>query len=51
MISNDDVLKVLSTVMEPELHQDLISLKMVEEIQIKGSTVSFKIILTTPRVH
>lgn len=48
MISNDDVLKVLSTVMEPELHQDLISLKMVEEIQIKGSTVSFKIILTTP---
>jgi ATP-binding protein involved in chromosome partitioning len=34
--------------MGPELHQDLISLKMVEEIQIKGSTVSFKIILTTP---
>ncbi len=48
MISKEDVLKALSTVMEPELHQDLVTLKMVEEIQVKGSDVSFKIILTTP---
>lgn len=48
MITKEAVIAALSGVMEPELHKDLITLKMVEDINIKGSDVSFKIILTTP---
>ncbi|MBA4386079.1 MAG: chromosome partitioning protein [Anaerolinea sp.] len=48
MITKEAVIAALSGVMEPELHKDLITLKMVEEIEIKGGEVSFKIILTTP---
>ena len=48
MITKEAVIAALSGVMEPELHKDLITLKMVEDIEINGGEVSFKIILTTP---
>lgn len=48
MITSDDVLKVLSTVQEPELHRDLVSLKMIDQIEIQGELVKFKLTLTTP---
>jgi ATP-binding protein involved in chromosome partitioning len=48
MITSDDVLKVLSTVQEPELHRDLVSLKMIDQIEIQGEQVKFKLTLTTP---
>lgn len=48
MVTKEAVIAALSGVMEPELHKDLITLKMVEEIEIKASEVTFKIILTTP---
>jgi ATP-binding protein involved in chromosome partitioning len=47
-ITEADVLKALSTVQEPELHNDLVTLQMIKEIVISGSTVSFTILLTTP---
>lgn len=40
--------KALSTVQEPELHNDLISLNMVRDITIAGTDVGFTIVLTTP---
>lgn len=48
MTTKEAVIAALSGVMEPELHKDLITLKMVEDIEIKGGEVSFTIILTTP---
>ncbi len=36
-ITQEDVLKVLGTVQEPELHRDLVSLGMVEDVKIEGS--------------
>ncbi len=42
------VRKALSTVQEPELHNDLISLDMVRDIAIDGKRVAFTIVLTTP---
>ena len=48
MVSKEDILTALSGVNEPELHQDLVSLKMVEDIEINGAKASFRIILTTP---
>lgn len=42
------IMAQLSTVMEPELHRDLVSLNMIRNLQIMGDTVSFTIMLTTP---
>ena len=47
-ITRDMVLGALSTVQEPELHNDLVSLNMIRDIQIDGGKVSFSIMLTTP---
>jgi ATP-binding protein involved in chromosome partitioning len=47
-INSENVLSVLSTVQEPELHKDLVTLNMVRDIQIDGGKVSFRLVLTTP---
>ncbi|MCL4370030.1 MAG: iron-sulfur cluster carrier protein ApbC [Chloroflexi bacterium] len=47
-VTKEDVLKVLGTVQEPELHRDLVSLGMVEDLQVEGSSVGFTVVLTTP---
>ncbi|MEP7284991.1 MAG: Mrp/NBP35 family ATP-binding protein [Chloroflexota bacterium] len=44
----DLVMKALSHVMEPELHKDIVTLNMVRDLSIEGSTVRFTIMLTTP---
>ena len=40
--------QALTTVMEPELHRDLMSLQMVKDIRVDGGAVSLRIVLTTP---
>ncbi|MCL4561170.1 MAG: Mrp/NBP35 family ATP-binding protein [Chloroflexi bacterium] len=47
-ITQENILAVLSKVIEPELHRDLVSLHMVRNIQVNGEAVSFSIMLTTP---
>jgi ATP-binding protein involved in chromosome partitioning len=47
-ITKEAVLKALSTVEEPDLHKDLVSLNMVHNLEIQGDAVSFTIMLTTP---
>ena len=48
MITTEQVLQALSNVMDPDLHKDLVSLKMIEDIHIEGEKVSFTLVLTTP---
>lgn len=43
-----DVMDALSKVEEPELHRDLVSLGMIENLEIKGQDVFFDLVLTTP---
>ena len=43
-----DILKALSSVQEPDLGKDLVTLNMVKNIQISGNNVSFTVVLTTP---
>lgn len=38
----------LSKVQEPELHKDLVTLNMIQGLQINGGKVSFTVMLTTP---
>ncbi len=47
-ITEAAVLKALSYVEEPDLGQDLVTLNMIENVQIDGLTVSFTVVLTTP---
>src|SRR5690606_3223658 len=47
-ITNEAILKALSTVQEPDLGQDLVTLNMVKDVAIEGSHVSFTVMLTTP---
>lgn len=47
-VTEDMVLKALSTVIEPDLHRDLVSLNMIRNLKIDGRDVSFTIMLTTP---
>jgi len=48
LITTEQVLQALSNVMDPDLHKDLVSLKMIEDIHIEGEKVSFTLVLTTP---
>ncbi len=47
-MTNEDILKALSNVQEPDLGKDLVTLNMVKDIAIDGNNVSFTIVLTTP---
>jgi ATP-binding protein involved in chromosome partitioning len=47
-MTQQDILKALSTVQEPDLGKDLVTLNMIKDIEIKGNQVGFTIILTTP---
>lgn len=47
-ITEEVVLQALSTVIEPELHRDLVSLNMIRNLTIDGRDVAFTIMLTTP---
>ncbi len=46
--TNEQVMAALSTVIEPELHKDIVSLNMVRDLTIDGETARFTIVLTTP---
>ena len=47
-ITKSAVLNALSYVDDPDLGKDLVTLKMVDQIQIDGQNVRFRLILTTP---
>ena len=47
-ITKEAILKALSTVQEPDLGQDLVTLNMVRNIEIEGDAVSVTLMLTTP---
>ena len=48
MITKEAVLEALGNVQEPDLGKDLVTLNMVQDIEIDGKNVSFTVILTTP---
>lgn len=47
-MTSQDILNALSHVQEPDLKKDLVTLNMVQNIEIDGKNVSFTIVLTTP---
>ena len=47
-ITNEAVYKALSTVQDPDLKQDLVSLNMIKDLHVEGNNISFSVVLTTP---
>lgn len=48
MVTADDVINSLRKVNDPEIHKDIVSLHMVEDVRVEGNVVSFTLNLTTP---
>ncbi len=47
-VTQEAVLKALSQVDDPDLRKDLVTLNMIQDLEIDGNDVSFTIMLTTP---
>ena len=47
-MTKDQIIEALRHVDDPDLKKDLVTLNMIEDIQIKGKKVKFKVVLTTP---
>lgn len=47
-MTKEKVLEALGNVQEPDLGKDIVTLNMVQDIEIKGNYVSFTVVLTTP---
>jgi ATP-binding protein involved in chromosome partitioning len=47
-MKENDILKALSLVQEPDLGKDIVTLNMVKDVSINNNVVSFTIVLTTP---
>ena len=48
MVDREDVLRALAAVKDPELGRDVVSLRMVDEVEVAGDRVRFTLNLTTP---
>jgi ATP-binding protein involved in chromosome partitioning len=47
-MTQSEVLRALSTVQDPDLKRDLVTLNMIRDVKIEAGKVSFTVILTTP---
>ena len=50
-LTNENVLKALEFVIEPELKNDIVSLGLVSEVRCEGNTVSFTVKASNPAMH
>lgn len=47
-VTEAEILQALRSVMDPELHKDIVSLGMVKKVDLKGGAVTLLVQLTTP---
>ncbi|HKV40252.1 MAG TPA: iron-sulfur cluster carrier protein ApbC [Blastocatellia bacterium] len=47
-VTEDAVLSVLRTVKDPDLHRDIVTLNFIKDLEIRGGSVKFRLVLTTP---
>ena len=48
MIGIDDVLNKLTTVIDPDLKKDIVSMGMIKDLELKSGNLKFTLELTTP---
>lgn len=47
-VSKEQALEALKNVIDPDLNKDIVSLGFVQDLEIDGGTVKFRLVLTTP---
>jgi ATP-binding protein involved in chromosome partitioning len=47
-LKSEDILRALSTVLDPDIKKDLVTLGMIKDVKVDSNTVSFTVVLTTP---
>ncbi len=47
-LTDENILKALSRVEDPDLKKDLVTLGMIQSLEIKNGKISFRVVLTTP---
>ncbi len=47
-ITKESIIKALSTVQDPDLKKDLVTLNMIKDISVDGNAIHFTVVLTTP---
>jgi ATP-binding protein involved in chromosome partitioning len=47
-INQENILKALSEVQDPDLKKDLVTLNMIQNIKVDGKKIAFDVVLTTP---
>jgi ATP-binding protein involved in chromosome partitioning len=47
-LNHENILKALSRVEDPDLKKDLVTLGMIQKLEINGAKISFSVVLTTP---
>lgn len=50
-ITNENILKALTNVIEPDLKKDIVSLGLVSNIKLDGNNISFTIQVSNPAMH
>lgn len=50
-INREQILEVLGTIIEPDLKKDIVSLNLVENIEIKEDTIHLTILISNPALH
>ena len=50
-LNRDEVLKVLGNIIEPDLKKDIVSLNLVEDLEINESEISVTVLLSNPALH
>ena len=48
MVGVDQVLEKLATVIDPDLKKDIVSMGMIQDLEINGADLKFTLELTTP---
>lgn len=50
-LNREEVLKVLGNIIEPDLKKDIVSLNLVENLEVAGQKVSLTIAISNPALH
>ena len=50
-ITRENVLEVLSSIMEPDLKKDIVTANLVEELSIEGNSLSVRVLVSNPALH
>jgi ATP-binding protein involved in chromosome partitioning len=50
-ITKEDILKILTTIVEPDLKRSIVDLGLVNDVQIEGNAISFSVKISSPTMN